>query len=99
MGDFLKECSHRTKRPSIVQALMSGTNAQYAADMKLMTDTAAKIISDRKARPIAKRDLLSIMLTSKDPKTGEGLSDENIVRNLITFLIAGNFVVPHYYRY
>jgi cytochrome P450/NADPH-cytochrome P450 reductase len=29
------------------------------------------------------------MLHGRDPKTGEGLSDENIMYQLITFLIAG----------
>jgi cytochrome P450/NADPH-cytochrome P450 reductase len=29
------------------------------------------------------------MLNGRDPKTGEGLSDENIMYQLITFLIAG----------
>ncbi|ESK91468.1 cytochrome p450 [Moniliophthora roreri MCA 2997] len=90
MVDFLKECFSRTQRPSIVQALMSGTNAKWEADVQFMTDIADKIVNQRKENPIEKKDLLNIMLNGKDPKTGEGLSDDVIVKNLLTFLIAGH---------
>ena len=29
------------------------------------------------------------MINAKDPKTGEKLSDDNIIRNMVTFLVAG----------
>lgn len=38
MTDFLKESGARGNRPTVVQALMSGTNAKYAEDIKYMTD-------------------------------------------------------------
>jgi hypothetical protein len=33
------------------------------------------------------------MLNGRDPQTGEGLSDENIVYQLLTFLIAGMWML------
>ena len=33
------------------------------------------------------------MLYRKDPKTGEKMSDANITNNMITFLIAGSFLL------
>jgi cytochrome P450 / NADPH-cytochrome P450 reductase len=36
------------------------------------------VIADRKANPGEYRDTLNTMLNGKDPKTGEGLSDESI---------------------
>lgn len=38
MTDFLKESGARANRPSVVQALMTGTNAKYAEDIKYMAD-------------------------------------------------------------
>ena len=40
------------------------------------------VIADRKQNPMEKKDLLNTMLYSKDPKTGESLSDENIRNNV-----------------
>ena len=37
-----------------------------------------------------KNDLLGLMLQGRDPVTGEGLSDENIRYQMVTFLIAGH---------
>ncbi|KAL0562741.1 hypothetical protein V5O48_019339, partial [Marasmius crinis-equi] len=88
MLDVLKECFLRTRRPTIVQALMSGTNAKFEEEIHYMKDIALKIVQNRKENPMEKKDLLNAMLFGKDPKTGEGLSDEAIVNNLLTFLIA-----------
>ncbi|KAF7316595.1 Fatty acid hydroxylase [Mycena chlorophos] len=90
MGDFLVECGNRASRPRIVQAVMRGTNAKYEADRKKMRDLADSIVAQRRAHPIPKHDLLDTMLNSKDPKTGQTLSEESIAHNLLTFLIAGH---------
>ncbi|KIK61041.1 hypothetical protein GYMLUDRAFT_43136 [Collybiopsis luxurians FD-317 M1] len=90
MTDFLKECFIRATRPSIVQALMSGATAKWEEDAKFMTDVATHILNERRENPIEKKDLLNTMLYSTDPKTGQGLSDDAIVKNLLTFLIAGH---------
>ncbi|KAJ3737687.1 fatty acid hydroxylase [Lentinula guzmanii] len=90
MTDFLKECYIRSTRPSLVQALMTGATAKWETDAKFMTDVATRILNERRENPIDKKDLLNTMLYSKDPKTGQGLSDDAIAKNLLTFLIAGN---------
>jgi cytochrome P450/NADPH-cytochrome P450 reductase len=38
----------------------------------------------------APNDLLQLMLTTRDPVTGLGMSAENIAKNLVTLLIAGH---------
>ena len=38
MTEFLKESGSRASRPAVVQALMTGTNAKYSEDMKVMSD-------------------------------------------------------------
>ncbi|KAL0564092.1 hypothetical protein V5O48_017963 [Marasmius crinis-equi] len=90
MVDALKECFQRTQRPTVVQALMSGTNAKFQEDIRLMQELAHSILKHRQENPVEKKDLLNSMLFGKDPKTGEGLSDDSIANNLLTFLIAGH---------
>jgi cytochrome P450 len=40
------------------------------------------VVDDRRAHPADTKDLLNIMLHGKDPKTGQGLSNDNIIRNV-----------------
>ncbi|KAG9088707.1 hypothetical protein FS749_001950 [Ceratobasidium sp. UAMH 11750] len=90
MGDFLKESFLRTRRFSVIQSLSYNVNAKYAADMDIMNTLADQIVDDRKKHPIEKKDLLNAMLLGKDPQTGEGLSEENVKAQMLTFLIAGH---------
>ncbi|KAJ7808338.1 cytochrome P450 [Mycena olivaceomarginata] len=90
MADFLKECSERFTRPRLLQAVMYGKTAKYQADIKKMKDLADEIVTTRKAHPIPKHDLLDIMLNSRDPKTGQSMTEQSIAENLLTFLIAGH---------
>ncbi|KZO97736.1 fatty acid hydroxylase [Calocera viscosa TUFC12733] len=91
MVRFLIESGMQMQRLNIVQSWMTNTKQQYEADIKLMTDVCDQIVSYRKAHPTeGKKDLLSLMLEGKDPKTGRGLTDTNIRNQLITFLIAGH---------
>ncbi|THU85308.1 fatty acid hydroxylase [Dendrothele bispora CBS 962.96] len=90
MVEYLKECFARATRPSIVQAMMPGASAKFQENKEFMTSVGNKIIEERKANPIEKKDLLNIMLFGVDPKTGQRLSEDTIMRNLLTFLIAGH---------
>jgi len=90
MGDFLKESFMRSRRFSVIQSLSYGANAKYAADMEIMNTLANQIVDDRKKHPVEKKDLLNAMLLGKDPQTGEGLSEENVKAQMLTFLIAGH---------
>ncbi|KAJ6460262.1 fatty acid hydroxylase [Mycena sanguinolenta] len=90
MADFLGESGLRANRPWVLQAVMRGMTAKYEADIKTMRDLADQIVAARKSHPIAKRDLLDIMLNSRDPKTGQSMTEQSIAENLLTFLIAGH---------
>ncbi|KAJ7622599.1 fatty acid hydroxylase [Mycena polygramma] len=94
MGDFLKESGQRAVRPWMVQAVMRGTTAKYEADIKKMKDLADQIVATRKAHPIPKHDLLDIMLNSRDPKTGQAMTEQSIAENghetssgMMTFMV------------
>lgn len=49
-----------------------------------------QLIQARRDNPVDRDDLLNAMLTHPDPKTGQRLSDESVVDNLLTFFIAGH---------
>jgi len=92
MVDALAEAGARTRRPEVASKLLLRTRRAYEDDLKLMREIADALIAERKRDPEAaqKKDLLGLMLQGKDPVTGEGLSDENIRYQLVTFLIAGH---------
>lgn len=92
MVDGLKEAGARTRRPDFATRLMLRRSRRYAADIRLMHEVADRLISERRAdaQGEKKKDLLGLMLDAKDPVTGEGLSDENIRYQMVTFLIAGH---------
>ncbi|KAJ3801876.1 cytochrome P450 [Lentinula aff. detonsa] len=82
--------SYRANRPKIVQMFLNATNGKYQRDIEQMRNTAKAILQDRKANPTDRKDMLNVMLRGRDPKTGAHMSDESIIDNLLTFLIAGS---------
>src|SRR5699024_10471797 len=67
------------------------TKRQFRHDIQVMFSLVDKIIAERRAHGNqGEEDLLAHMLRGKDPETGEGLDDENIRYQIITFLIAGH---------
>ena len=92
MVNALEEAGARSRRLSIQTQLMLLTKRQYEEDIRFMHTVADDLIAQRKSDPASasKHDLLNRMLQGRDPVTGEGLSDENIRYQLVTFLIAGH---------
>lgn len=92
----LKEADLRSARLPLQTLLMLQTQRSYRSDIEYMNEMADKIIAERRANTQANlqeqksKDILSLMLAGRDPKTGEGLSDVNIRHQLVTFLIAGH---------
>ncbi|RVV99427.1 cytochrome P450 [Mesobaculum littorinae] len=92
MSDALAEAGMRAKRPDMANAMMLPSRRRYESDLALMKRVAETIIEERRAegRVGERGDLLDIMLSGRDPETGEGLPDDNIRHQLVTFLIAGH---------
>ncbi|KAI5117203.1 hypothetical protein M0805_005173 [Coniferiporia weirii] len=93
MVEFLAESNRRAYRPGFMKMLplwYRSADDKYAAEVRDMTELAREIIKRRRSQPSEERDLLSLMLEGKDPKTGQSLPEENIIYNLLTFLIAGH---------
>jgi len=88
----LEEAGGRARRVPLQTKLMVLTQRQFEADRRYMHDLTDELVAKRRKMSAdeAPRDLLGLMLGSKDPLTGERLSDENIRNQLVTFLIAGH---------
>ncbi|KAI9881322.1 MAG: hypothetical protein M1823_006663, partial [Watsoniomyces obsoletus] len=90
MVNFLVESGRRFRRTRLESLIYPSFDRQYQQDISLMKAVAEEVIAHRRANPSDKKDLLNAMLFGKHPKTGERLSDDSIMNNMITFLIAGH---------
>ncbi|MEQ8346910.1 MAG: cytochrome P450 [Sneathiellaceae bacterium] len=92
MVGALEEAGQRGRRMPPLNALLVHKARHYRRDMALMQSVAQDLIAGRRRDPdgAARNDLLNLMLNGTDPVTGEGLSDENIGYQMVTFLIAGH---------
>ncbi|MCJ1281918.1 hypothetical protein MMC26_001241 [Xylographa opegraphella] len=88
---FLAESGARASRPAFVtNYIYRDSTRKYWESIELMKSISLQVIKDRRAHPTDKNDLVNTMLFGKDPRSGKTLSDENIVHNMITFLVAGH---------
>jgi cytochrome P450 / NADPH-cytochrome P450 reductase len=88
----IKEANNRSRRPPLQNRLMLLTQRQFDADIRQMHEITDKLIARRRKldAEAAPRDLLGLMLSAKDPVTGECLDDVNLRHQLVTFLVAGH---------
>lgn len=87
----LKEASVQAALPSFINSFRKKSWHRYEKDTDYMRNLCRDIIKKRKEQKESNsRDLLGALLEGRDAKTGEGLSDESIIDNMITFLIAGH---------
>ncbi|KAL4939088.1 hypothetical protein BDV06DRAFT_231292 [Aspergillus oleicola] len=90
MGDFLKEAGEKPRRLPLPAAFYRGRDQKFQDDIAVLRDTAQNVLEARKAGKSDRNDLLDAMLRGIDSKTGLKMTDESIMDNLITFLIAGH---------
>lgn len=93
MVGLLQESGARARRPALTNYLMFSSQRKYDEDIALLKKVAADCVADRRNNPSDKKDLLNTILTGRDPKTGEGLTEASIINNMITFLIAGKLAL------
>ncbi len=88
----LAEAYTRSTQLPIQRVLRLSATRRYRRDIALMNEVVDQVITERRAQgdTADNSDLLGRMLTAVDPRTGEGLSDENIRFQIVTFLIAGH---------
>jgi len=57
---------------------------------ELLRAAVAALITERRAQPEAKDDLLHRLMQARDPETGQSMNDGQLVDNLLTFYLAGH---------
>ncbi len=89
---MLQESQIRSRQLPMQARMRRGATRRLQESYRYMEDEVFKIIEERRRAGDVedRRDLLSCMLTGVDKRTGEKLSDDNIVGQCITFLVAGH---------
>ncbi|RDH27527.1 cytochrome P450 [Aspergillus welwitschiae] len=90
MGDFLTEAGEKTRRPPLPGVFFRSRDQKFQDDIAVLRNTAQGVLEARKAGKTDRNDLLAAMLRGVDSQTGRKMTDESIMDNLITFLIAGH---------
>ncbi|GKT82131.1 bifunctional p-450:NADPH-P450 reductase [Colletotrichum tofieldiae] len=92
MSGFLTETGNRARRLPLPSIFYKSQDRKFLRDIEVLRKTADEVLQARKLEGDlgARKDLLSAMLNSVDSTTGQKMSDESILDNLITFLIAGH---------
>ncbi|KAL2869660.1 bifunctional cytochrome P450/NADPH--P450 reductase [Aspergillus lucknowensis] len=90
MGDFLTEAGEKSRRPPLPGIFFYNRDQKFHDDIAVLRNTALEVLEARKAGKTSRDDLLAAMLRGVDSKTGLKMTDESIMDNLITFLIAGH---------
>ena len=90
MTKVMLESGKRSSRARITNLLMRDSASKFFENIEIMQSVCQDIVDHRRTNPSDKNDLVNAMLHRKDPKTGEMMSDANIINNMITFLVAGN---------
>lgn len=93
MMGVLDQSLARTRRLPLPSSFYATQDKAFQVDIEKCQNTARELLAARRARPNDKKDLLNAMINAKDPKTGERLSDESIINNMVTFLVAGMYLL------
>lgn len=92
MARELRVAGERALQPALLTRLQLFKAWQHAEDIRFLHHVGREVIAARKNHPHPEsfNDLLSLMLTAKDHQTGQGLSEDNINNQMVTFLTAGH---------
>ena len=88
MDGATSEAVKRPTRPKLVNWLFH--QSKFKKDTKTMRDYAAECLSHRKAHPTDRKDLLHAMINAKDPETGKGLTEQQIIDEIVTMPIGSS---------
>ena len=92
MVRVLSESQARMRQLPIQARLKVRSQRQLEEDQDFMADLVGRLITERRAQGDAadNTDLLGRMITGVDKQSGQGLPDDNIRAQCITFLVAGH---------
>lgn len=88
--ELLGWLNQRTMHPlSAPLFIPTAENKRFIAAKRLLTETILRLIRQRRASGAQGFDLLSMLLGARDAESGEGMSDQQLQDEVLTFLIAG----------
>lgn len=90
MVRVLKHSGARANQPSLLRIFAPSDEVQWNKDIEYMRNFSLQLIQQRVETSSSSKDLLDAMVNGKDPKTGKTLSQNSIIDNMITFLVAGH---------
>ena len=92
MSDFLESTSWAIALSALRAPMWMPYPGKLRAErgQDYLRQVTASRAAERRASGERRDDLLSLMLDAKDPETGEGLGDTDIVDNILTFIGAGH---------
>ncbi|KJK62775.1 bifunctionalCYPOR [Aspergillus parasiticus SU-1] len=90
VATLLQGSSDRTFRATLLNNLPTRENKKYWSDISLLRTLSQELVDARRNNPIDKKDLLNALILGQDLQTGQHLSDDSIINNMITFLVAGH---------
>ncbi|KAL2171398.1 hypothetical protein VTG60DRAFT_3041 [Thermothelomyces hinnuleus] len=88
MEDATSEAMKRPNRPKILNWLVYG--GKFKRANKAMRSFAADMVKERKEHPTDRRDLLWALLNAKDPETGKGFTESEIIDEIVTMPIGSS---------
>ncbi len=97
MSMLLHEVERRSVNP-IGHRLNIFANMRLQKAKKMVRGLALKCLDDRRNNPEAlatKNDLLNMMIKAEDPETGKKMTEEEIISENVTFLVAGHETTAH----
>ncbi|RCI10208.1 hypothetical protein L249_8510 [Ophiocordyceps polyrhachis-furcata BCC 54312] len=86
--DFMVETVLRRTRPRLMNWLWHGS--KHEAIVNTMRQYGAATLDWGKEHPQEREELLTAVMTGKDPETGKGLSDRQGIDNIVTMQSAGS---------
>ncbi|KLO10170.1 fatty acid hydroxylase [Schizopora paradoxa] len=92
VAEFTTETVQRAFRPSFMPSFLSYMKSK-ASQFLSLRDTKEDMLDERRALMFdgtMPDDVLTRLITKVDSKTGKPLPDDSIVKNLLTFLVAGH---------
>ncbi|EHK18616.1 uncharacterized protein TRIVIDRAFT_50977 [Trichoderma virens Gv29-8] len=92
MYAVLKAAGERNMRV-LPSYLHKSADRKFQSNIDILRSTAGQVLAARQKSPEATgdlKDLLNAMLNGVDPKTGCKMTEQSIIDNLITFLVAGH---------
>ncbi|KAJ0275155.1 hypothetical protein CBS470a_011418 [Colletotrichum nupharicola] len=92
MYAVLKEAGDKGLRV-LPQVFYKKQDKKFKQNINMLRTTAREVLETRRWDPTGangRKDLLTAMLNTTDPVTGRKMTDDSIIDNLITFLVAGH---------